>query len=121
MNALEEALAGVQNRPVCIITETDRQQRMAGYRSWWDVAISEVSGIPKVQQAREDYEEKKQKERHFCSPLKAIFLNGENGRKMGFGGRSGNPVGDRTNGQGLGGDGRAQDPHPLPSSRKRER
>jgi 3D-(3,5/4)-trihydroxycyclohexane-1,2-dione acylhydrolase (decyclizing) len=62
--ALEEART-VQNRPVCIITETDRSQRVGGYESWWDVAVAEVSENPAVQDARSDYEAKKANERYF--------------------------------------------------------
>jgi 3D-(3,5/4)-trihydroxycyclohexane-1,2-dione acylhydrolase (decyclizing) len=54
----------IHGKPVCIITETDRRQRVSGYESWWEVAIPEVSDNPAVQQAREDYEENKAKERH---------------------------------------------------------
>jgi len=36
-----------------------------GYESWWDVPIAEVSEMPTVQQAREEYEEKVKKERYF--------------------------------------------------------
>ncbi len=61
--ALEDAKA-IQNRPVCIITETDRRQRVGGYESWWDVAVAEVSTNPDVQQARKQYEEAKKNERH---------------------------------------------------------
>ena len=62
--ALEEAKR-VQGRPVCIVTEVDRRQRVGGYESWWDVAVAEVSDDPAVQQARQDYEEDKQNERHY--------------------------------------------------------
>jgi 3D-(3,5/4)-trihydroxycyclohexane-1,2-dione acylhydrolase (decyclizing) len=61
--ALEEART-IQNRPVCIVTEVDRSQRVPGYESWWDVAIAEVSDNPQVQAARRAYEEAKRKERH---------------------------------------------------------
>jgi 3D-(3,5/4)-trihydroxycyclohexane-1,2-dione acylhydrolase (decyclizing) len=61
--ALEEART-VQNRPVCIVTEVDRRERVPGYESWWDVAIAEVSDNPQVQAARRAYEEAKRKERH---------------------------------------------------------
>lgn len=62
--AVETAKA-IKNKPVCIITETDRRQRVAGYESWWDVAVAEVSDNPDVQQARADYEQKKSNERYF--------------------------------------------------------
>jgi 3D-(3,5/4)-trihydroxycyclohexane-1,2-dione acylhydrolase (decyclizing) len=62
--ALEEAKS-IENRPVCIVTETDRSQRVGGYESWWDVAVAEVSTDSEVQQARAEYEDAKQKERHY--------------------------------------------------------
>lgn len=62
--ALEDAKA-IKNQPVCIVTETDRRQRVSGYESWWDVAVAEVSDNPDVQQAREDYEDSKKDERHY--------------------------------------------------------
>jgi 3D-(3,5/4)-trihydroxycyclohexane-1,2-dione acylhydrolase (decyclizing) len=62
--ALETAKA-IQNKPVCIVTETDRSQRVSGYESWWDVAVAEVSDNPDVQAARQDYKEKKKNERHY--------------------------------------------------------
>lgn len=62
--AIEEAKT-IKNRPVCIVTETDRRQRVAGYEAWWDVAIPEVSDNPAVQEAREKYEEEKKQERHY--------------------------------------------------------
>jgi len=34
-----------------------------GYESWWDVAVSEVSGVPAVRTAREQYEAARQNER----------------------------------------------------------
>jgi 3D-(3,5/4)-trihydroxycyclohexane-1,2-dione acylhydrolase (decyclizing) len=61
--AMEDA-KNIQGKPVCIVTETDRRQRVGGYESWWDVAVAEVSDNPSVQQAREEYEENKAKERH---------------------------------------------------------
>ncbi|HEX3053596.1 MAG TPA: 3D-(3,5/4)-trihydroxycyclohexane-1,2-dione acylhydrolase (decyclizing) [Aggregatilineaceae bacterium] len=62
--ALEEAKT-IQNKPVCIVTEVDRHQRVGGYEAWWDVAIAEVSDNPDVQQARQDYEKAKNLQRHY--------------------------------------------------------
>ncbi|MBE2267803.1 MAG: 3D-(3,5/4)-trihydroxycyclohexane-1,2-dione acylhydrolase (decyclizing), partial [Anaerolinea sp.] len=59
-----EASKSIQGKPVCIITETDRRQRVGGYESWWDVAVAEVSTNPAVQEARQQYEENKSKERY---------------------------------------------------------
>lgn len=61
--AIEDAKV-IKNRPVCIVTETDRRQRVDGYESWWDVAIAEVSDNPDVQASRKEYEEVKKNERH---------------------------------------------------------
>lgn len=61
--ALEDAKA-IQDKPVCIVTETDRRQRVGGYESWWEVAIAEVSDNPDVQQARKEYEDAKPNERY---------------------------------------------------------
>ncbi len=62
--AIEEAKT-IKNCPVCIVTETDRRQRVEGYEAWWDVAIPEVSENPAVQEARAKYEEEKKQERHY--------------------------------------------------------
>jgi 3D-(3,5/4)-trihydroxycyclohexane-1,2-dione acylhydrolase (decyclizing) len=62
--ALEEART-ITDKPVCIVTEVDRRQRVGGYESWWDVAVAEVSEVPDVEQARAEYEANKEKERHF--------------------------------------------------------
>jgi 3D-(3,5/4)-trihydroxycyclohexane-1,2-dione acylhydrolase (decyclizing) len=66
-DALADAMQQAQqiDKPVCIVVETDRRQRVEGYESWWDVAVAEVSENPAVQQARENYEEAKAKERAF--------------------------------------------------------
>ncbi|QPC81369.1 3D-(3,5/4)-trihydroxycyclohexane-1,2-dione acylhydrolase (decyclizing) [Phototrophicus methaneseepsis] len=64
MQALQEAKT-IVNRPVCIITETDRRQRVGGYESWWDVPVAEVSENPEVRDARKDYESSKSQERFF--------------------------------------------------------
>jgi 3D-(3,5/4)-trihydroxycyclohexane-1,2-dione acylhydrolase (decyclizing) len=45
-----------QEKTTVITMETDREQRVGGYGSWWDVPVAEVSDNPEVQQARDDYE-----------------------------------------------------------------
>ncbi len=62
--ALEDARQ-IKGKPVCIVTETDRRQRVAGYEGWWDVAVAEVSDNPDVQAARAEYEEDRKKERYY--------------------------------------------------------
>lgn len=61
--ALSEAKR--QTRTTVIVVETDREQRVAGYESWWDVAVAEVSEMDSVKQARAQYEQNVKKERHF--------------------------------------------------------
>ncbi len=64
MKALEAARQ-IKGRPVCIVTEVDRRERVPGYESWWDVAVAEVSENPEVQKARTQYEDAKKRERRF--------------------------------------------------------
>lgn len=56
--------------PICIVVETDRRQRVSGYESWWDVAVASTSENPAVQQAREEYERNKSRQRPYFAPLK---------------------------------------------------
>ena len=51
---LEQALAAMrgQDRTTAVVIETDNEQRVPGYDSWWDVAIAEVSALDTVRQAR---------------------------------------------------------------------
>lgn len=53
------------DRTSVIVIETDMNQRVPGYESWWDVPVAEVSQIPEVQTARAAYETARQKERFF--------------------------------------------------------
>jgi 3D-(3,5/4)-trihydroxycyclohexane-1,2-dione acylhydrolase (decyclizing) len=48
-----------------IVVETDLEQRVGGYESWWDVAVAEVSEMESVRQKRAIYEEDLKKERYF--------------------------------------------------------
>ena len=61
--ALEEAQK--QTRTTVIFIETDREQRVGGYESWWDVPIAETSEIASVQSAYQNYAETKKQERYF--------------------------------------------------------
>jgi 3D-(3,5/4)-trihydroxycyclohexane-1,2-dione acylhydrolase (decyclizing) len=36
-----------------------------GYESWWDVQVAEVSEMPAVQAARQEWETKQAEERYF--------------------------------------------------------
>jgi 3D-(3,5/4)-trihydroxycyclohexane-1,2-dione acylhydrolase (decyclizing) len=61
--ALEEAKK--QTRTTVIYVETDREQRVSGYESWWDVPVAETSEMESVQEAYQNYAESKKKERYF--------------------------------------------------------
>ncbi len=47
-----------------IVVECDREARVPGYDSWWDVPVAEVSTMPEVQAARAEFDEQVQRERH---------------------------------------------------------
>ena len=53
-----------------IVIETDKEARVPGYESWWDVPVAETSEMQSVRKVREAYEKALLKER--------IFVSGEN-------------------------------------------
>ncbi len=61
--ALQEARQ--QDRTSVIVVEVDKEVRVPGYESWWDVPIAEVSEVAAVQRVRADYEKAVKKERYF--------------------------------------------------------
>ena len=65
--ALREALAATAKDPrtSVIVVPVDREARVGGYDSWWDVPVAEVSTTRTVQAAREAWEAARQKERDF--------------------------------------------------------
>ncbi|HEY0735424.1 MAG TPA: 3D-(3,5/4)-trihydroxycyclohexane-1,2-dione acylhydrolase (decyclizing) [Herpetosiphonaceae bacterium] len=65
--SLHAALAEARScdRTTVIVIPVDREQRVGGYESWWDVPIAEVSEQATVQEARAAYEESRQRERYF--------------------------------------------------------
>jgi len=62
-SALEEARS--MERTTVIVVEVDKEMRVPGYESWWDVPVAEVSEATTVRAAREQYEEALKKERFF--------------------------------------------------------
>jgi 3D-(3,5/4)-trihydroxycyclohexane-1,2-dione acylhydrolase (decyclizing) len=64
---LLEALKKMREATVTtvIVVEVDKEMRVPGYESWWDVPIAEVSQIEAVQRARAEYEKAIKKERSF--------------------------------------------------------
>jgi 3D-(3,5/4)-trihydroxycyclohexane-1,2-dione acylhydrolase (decyclizing) len=63
LKALDEARN--QTRTTVVVVEVDKEKRVPGYESWWDVPIAEVSEIAAVQRARAEYEKAIKKERLF--------------------------------------------------------
>jgi 3D-(3,5/4)-trihydroxycyclohexane-1,2-dione acylhydrolase (decyclizing) len=61
--ALEEARKA--ERTTVIVIETEREVRVPGYDSWWDVAVAEVSESASVRESRARYQEARKKERYF--------------------------------------------------------
>lgn len=61
--ALDEARD--QTKTTVIVIETDREQRVPGYESWWDVPIAEVSTQETVQTAYKEYQTNKKDERYY--------------------------------------------------------
>ena len=58
------ATAKTLDRTTVIVVETDREVRVPGYESWWDVAVAEVSQSEGVREARARYDEARKNERY---------------------------------------------------------
>jgi 3D-(3,5/4)-trihydroxycyclohexane-1,2-dione acylhydrolase (decyclizing) len=63
---LEQALEAMRggDRTSVVVVEVDKEMSVPEYESWWDVAVSEVSEIETIRQARARYEAAVEKERH---------------------------------------------------------
>ena len=48
-----------------IVVPVDRESRVGGYESWWDVPVAERSTAADVQRARAAYETARRKERDY--------------------------------------------------------
>jgi 3D-(3,5/4)-trihydroxycyclohexane-1,2-dione acylhydrolase (decyclizing) len=62
-SALEEARR--EEQTIVIVIEVDKEVRVPGYESWWDVSVAEVSEMESVKLARKAYEEAVKRERSF--------------------------------------------------------
>src|SRR3990172_7128410 len=60
-SALEQARA--EPRTTVIVVETDPEERVPGYESWWDVPVAEVSEMAEVKAARREYQSARSRER----------------------------------------------------------
>jgi 3D-(3,5/4)-trihydroxycyclohexane-1,2-dione acylhydrolase (decyclizing) len=67
VGAFREALAAAKAdaRTSVILVPVDREARVGGYESWWDVPVAEVSANRSVQDARAAYDTARLKERDF--------------------------------------------------------
>jgi len=63
----ERAIAAMaaQPGPNVVVIELDKEEKVPGYESWWDVQISEVSEIATIREARARYEEAVKLERRY--------------------------------------------------------
>lgn len=63
----EQAVAAMRaaRETSAVVVEVDKEQRVPGYESWWDVPVAEVSESESVRLARARYEEEVARERHF--------------------------------------------------------
>ena len=64
---LEDALEAMEghDRTSVVVVQTDRNVRVPAYESWWDVPIAEVSEVPAVDEAREQWLAGRSKERDY--------------------------------------------------------
>ncbi len=64
---LKQALVDMKSidRTTVIVVETDKESRVPGYESWWDVPVAQVSDTESVKLARKEYDEQVKLERHF--------------------------------------------------------
>ena len=67
LDELKQALLASKSseRTTVTVVEVDREPRVPGYGSWWDVPIAEVSESEGVRAARRAYEAAVKRERHF--------------------------------------------------------
>ena len=58
LGELKEALDAADSYPgtVVVVVPVDREQRVPGYESWWDVPVAEVSTSPSVRAAHAEHE-----------------------------------------------------------------
>ena len=64
---IEDAVRAMpgHDRTSVVVVAVDRDQRVGGYESWWDVPIAEVSAVEAVRAARKDWESAVKRERYY--------------------------------------------------------
>ena len=65
--ALRRAIADARaaRETTVIVVPVDRDARVGGYESWWDVPVSETSSLDSVRDAHRNYEKARRRQRHF--------------------------------------------------------
>ncbi len=58
-------IARRNERTTVIVINVDKEVRVPGYESWWDVPVADVSEMESVKRARESYDEAVKRERYF--------------------------------------------------------
>jgi 3D-(3,5/4)-trihydroxycyclohexane-1,2-dione acylhydrolase (decyclizing) len=64
---LKEALQDAKNadKTQVIVVSVDKEQKVPGYDSWWDVQIAEHSDLDSVKKARKKYEQERGRQRNY--------------------------------------------------------
>jgi len=71
LDELRTALQGARDgtETVCIVVQTDWHERVGGYaNSWWEMATPQVSEMPAVVEAREEFDRNKGRQRYLMIP-----------------------------------------------------
>jgi 3D-(3,5/4)-trihydroxycyclohexane-1,2-dione acylhydrolase (decyclizing) len=58
------ARARSSHGPMVIVVPVDREARVSGYDSWWDVPVAETSTVEAVREARRGYDRARERQRH---------------------------------------------------------
>lgn len=69
---LEEALqkSYKANKTQVIVVSVDKEQKVPGYESWWDVPVAEIAETESAQKARKEYEEARKRQRDYFKQTK---------------------------------------------------
>lgn len=64
---IERAIAEMRNHDATtvVVIEVDKEMRVPGYESWWDVPMSEVSEMESIRRARAEYDDAIKRERRY--------------------------------------------------------
>jgi 3D-(3,5/4)-trihydroxycyclohexane-1,2-dione acylhydrolase (decyclizing) len=65
--SLQRAIARARSaaQTTVIVVPVDRNTRVGGYESWWDVPVAEASTLESVREARVEYDRARRRQRHY--------------------------------------------------------